>query len=112
LASFSERIILLVFGGSYLAAALPLSILAMNVIVVSLNVFLGNPMMAWGKLREYAIAIAFCAISNIILNFVLIPKYSYIGAAFATLLSEVAVFIGLFYLFNKFTAGLLYLKIK
>jgi len=110
--SFSERIILLVFGGSYLAAALPLSILAMNVIVVSLNVFLGNPMMAWGKLREYAIAIAFCAISNIILNFVLIPKYSYIGAAFATLLSEVAVFIGLFYLFNKFTAGLLYLKIK
>ncbi|OGV01020.1 MAG: hypothetical protein A2455_04235, partial [Ignavibacteria bacterium RIFOXYC2_FULL_35_16] len=56
--SFSERIILLVFGGSYLAAALPLSILAMNVIVVSLNVFLGNPMMAWGKLREYAIAIA------------------------------------------------------
>ena len=112
LLSFSERIILLVFGGSYLAAALPLSILAMNVIVVSLNVFLGNPMMAWGKLREYAIAIAFGAISNIILNFVLIPKYSYIGAAFATLLSEVAVFIGLFYLFNKFTAGLLYLKIK
>ena len=112
LLSFSERIILLVFGGSYLAAALPLSILAMNVIVVSLNVFLGNPMMAWGKQREYAIAIAFGAISNIILNFVLIPKYSYIGAAFATLLSEVAVFIGLFYLFNKFTAGLLYLKIK
>lgn len=110
--SFSERIILLVFGGSYLAAALPLSILAMNVIVVSLNVFLGNPMMAWGKQREYAIVIAFGAISNIILNFILIPKYSYIGAAFATLLSEVAVFIGLFYLFNKFTAGLLYLKIK
>lgn len=112
LLSFPERIMLLVFGGKYLASAVPLSILAMNVIVVSINVFLGNPMIAWGKQKEYAIAISFGALTNIILNFILIPRYSYIGAAFATLLSEVAVFVGLFYLFNKFTAGLLYKKIK
>ena len=103
---FSERIILLVFSESYLASSTPLSILSINVIVISINVFLGNPMTAWGKQREYAVAIMFGAISNIILNFILIPKYSYIGAAYATVLSEVAVFIGLFYLFNKFTAGL------
>ncbi len=84
----------------------------MNTIVVSVNIFLGNPMMAWGKQKEYAIAISFGAITNIILNFILIPKYSYIGAAFATLLSEVAVFIGVFYLFNKFTSGFLYKKIR
>jgi O-antigen/teichoic acid export membrane protein len=110
LLSFPERIILLVFGGKYLASAVPLSILAMNVIVVSINVFLGNPMIAWGKQKEYAIAISFGALTNIILNFILIPRYSYIGAAFATLLSEVAVFVGLFYLFNKFTTGLLFKK--
>jgi len=46
------------------------------------------------------VAITFGAIVNIILNLVLIPKYSYNGAALATLLSEVAVFIGVFYLFN------------
>jgi O-antigen/teichoic acid export membrane protein len=109
--AFSERIILLVFGKNYLASAIPLSILAMNALVVSVNVFLGNPMMAWGKQKEYSIAITFGAISNIILNLILIPHYSYIGAAFATLLSEIAVFIGLFYLFNKFTAGFFTKKI-
>ncbi len=103
---FSERIVLLVFSESYLASSLPLSILAINVIIISINVCLGNPMTAWGKQKEYAVAIMFGAIANIILNLILIPKYSYIGAAYATVLSEVAVFIGLFYLFNKFTAGL------
>jgi O-antigen/teichoic acid export membrane protein len=103
---FSERIVLLVFGEGYLASSLPLSILAVNAIVISFNVFLGNPMMAWGKQKEYAIAISFGALTNIILNIILIPNYSYRGAAVATVLSEIAVFIGLFYLFNKFTAGL------
>lgn len=112
LLSFSERIIILIFGENYLASAVPLAILAMNIIVISINVFLGNPMMAWGKQKQYSIAVTLGAVSNIILNFVLIPKYSYIGAAFATLLSEVAVCIGLFYLFNKFTSGLLFKTIK
>jgi O-antigen/teichoic acid export membrane protein len=108
---FSERIVLLIFGEKYLASSLPLSILAMNAIVISFNVFLGNPMMAWGKQKEYAIAISFGALTNVILNIILIPKYSYIGAAYATLSSEICVLIGLFYLFNKFTTGL-YIKYK
>lgn len=103
---FSERIILLVFGKSYLAASVPLMILSVNIMVISVNVFLGNPMTAWGKQKEYSLAIAVGAAANVILNFILIPKYSYVGAAFATLASEVAVFIGLFYLFKKFTANL------
>jgi len=112
LLTFSERIILLIFGENYLASAAPLSILAMNIIIVSINVFLGNPMMAWGKNKEYSIAITMGAVTNIILNFILIPKYSFIGAAFATLASEVAVFSGLFYLFHKFTAGFLHKEIR
>lgn len=110
LLTFSERVILLIFGENYLPSAAPLSILAMNIIIVSINVFLGNPMMAWGKNKEYSLAITMGAVTNIILNFILIPKYSYIGAAFATLASEVAVFIGLYYLFRKFTVGLLSTK--
>lgn len=102
------EIIQLVFGYKYLASSLPLKILAVNAFVISINVFLGNPMMAWGKQKEYSIAIMFGAITNVILNFILIPKYSYIGAAYATVLSEVAVFIGLFHLFNKFTTGLFF----
>ena len=61
----------------------------------------------WEKQKSYSIAITFGAIVNIILNLLLIPKYSYNGAALATLLSEVVVFIGVFYLFNKNLKGLL-----
>jgi O-antigen/teichoic acid export membrane protein len=72
-------------------------------LVISVNIFFGNPLIAWGKQKEYSIAIAFGAVTNIILNILLIPKYSYIGASLATLMAEVAVFVGVFYLFNKYT---------
>ena len=104
---FSKEIVQIVFGDRYLASYLPLTILAVNVLIISINVFLGNPMMAWGKQKEYSIAITFGAITNIILNFLLIPKYSYNGAAVATVLSETTVFIGLIFLFKKFTRGLI-----
>jgi O-antigen/teichoic acid export membrane protein len=107
LLTFSDRVVMVVFGKNYLASVAPLSILAMNIIMVSINVFLGNPMMAWGKQKQYAIAISVGAVTNIIFNFALIPKYTYLGAAFATLLAEISVSIGLFILFNKFTRGLL-----
>jgi O-antigen/teichoic acid export membrane protein len=97
---FSGDLIYLAFGSKYSGAQKPLSILALNILVIGLNIALGNPLVAWGEQKKYIIAIAMGAITNIILNFILIPQYSYNGAAFATLLSEVAVFIGLVFVFN------------
>jgi len=91
----------IIFGSQYIGAVVPLMILALNILVISVNVFFGNPLTVWGKQKVYAIAITFGAVGNIILNILLIPKYSYNGAALATLLSEVIVFVGVFYLFNK-----------
>ena len=99
----ASRIIDIVFGNQYDRAAAPLSILALNLLVISVNIFFGNPLIAWGKQKEYSVAIAFGAVTNIILNILLIPKYSYIGASLSTLMAEVAVFVGVFYLFNKYT---------
>ncbi|MHB8580989.1 MAG: flippase [Ignavibacteriaceae bacterium] len=99
----ASRIIEIVFGNQYNRAEAPLSILALNLMVISVNIFFGNPLIAWGKQKEYSIAIAFGAVTNIVLNILLIPKYSYIGASLATLMAEVAVFVGVFYLFNKYT---------
>jgi len=91
----------IIFGDDYIGAVSPLMILALNILVISVNVLFGNPLTVWGKQKVYAIAITFGAVANIILNILLIPKYSYNGAAIATLLSEVVVFVGVFYLFNK-----------
>ena len=104
---FRNLLIYFVFGEGYKNAALPLSILAMNASVIAVNMFFGNPLIAWGKQKEYSIAIMLGAITNIILNIILIPSYSYNGAALATLLSESVVFFGVLYLFTKHTKNII-----
>lgn len=99
----ASTIIKIVFGNEYAKAAAPLSILALNLLVISINIFFGNPLIAWGKQKQYSFAIAFGAVTNIVLNILLIPRYTYIGASLATLMAEVAVFVGVFYLFNRYT---------
>ena len=98
---FSQELVSVIFGSRYLQAAPVLRILSMNALVISINILFGNPLIAWGKQKAYSAAITLGAVTNIILNFILIPGYSYTGAAFATLLSEVVVFGGVFILFQS-----------
>jgi O-antigen/teichoic acid export membrane protein len=99
----AQTIIKVIFGTRFESASIPLSILALNLLVIGANMFFGNPLIAWGKQKQYSITIALGAITNIILNVLLIPKYSYIGASFATLMSEGVVFVGVFVLFISYT---------
>lgn len=97
----SNWIVLTLYKSDYILAVGPLSILAMNIFIVGVNILFGNPLTVWEKQKLYTVAVSSGALCNIILNIILIPKYSYIGAAFATLLSEVVVFIGVVMIFNK-----------
>lgn len=104
---YAAPIMKIVFGDMYISGVLALTIIALNVAVIGVNVFFGNPLTVWGLQRQYAVAITLGAIANIILNILLIPEYSYNGAAFATVLSEVVVFLGVFYLFTKHSRKIL-----
>ena len=42
------------------------------------------------------------AVSNIVMNFILIPEYSYMGAAAATLISYFLMMVGIYFVSNKF----------
>ena len=82
--AFSKDIITILFGAKYVAASGPLSILCIGMFFLSFSQInystiggIGKP-----KLNTYATIIA--AISNTILNLVLIPLYGIIGAAIAT----------------------------
>ncbi|RJP58330.1 MAG: flippase [Ignavibacteriales bacterium] len=98
---FSGKIIELVFGAQYLAADLSLKILLANGMIVCMSIVFGNPLTVWGKQKYHAMVLSLGAITNIVLNVLLIPAYSYNGAALATLLSELAVFIGVTIIFVK-----------
>lgn len=91
----SYNIILIIFGSGYLPAVFPLKILALNILIVSVNMGLGEPITVLGKQKQYLMTVTSGAVINIILNFVLIPNYSYMGASIATLFSESVVFVGL-----------------
>lgn len=93
--AFASNIINAVFGKEFYQSVGLLQILMVNTLIVYINTTYGNPLLAWDKERPYTFAIATGAISNIILNFLLIPGYGALGAAIATVASEAVVLVGL-----------------
>jgi PST family polysaccharide transporter len=91
----SKNIVLLMFGSEYAAAG---SILAVH-IWTSIFVFMGLATLPWfiaEGLNHVSLGKTILgAVLNIILNFLLIPQYAGIGAAYATIISQaVAAFLG------------------
>ena len=85
----SERFIPMFFGYEYLSVIPLLKISAVLIIVIGLgNVFGTQYMIAVGKNKEYTISVCAGAVVNFVLNLILIPKYSALGAVIATVSAE------------------------
>lgn len=104
--TFSKQIILATYGIVFIPSATLLSILMINSIIIFINMTYGNPLLAWGLEKKYLIAISLGALSNIIFNFILIPKYQAQGAALATLFSEIIVLLGVVAIHYSYTRKL------
>ena len=86
---FAKKIIYLLFGDQFIAAAASLKILIWAAVIMFANAPLGNLLYNSNKLAKFipfALANTFL---NVILNFIFIPKYSFIGASYTTLLTEI-----------------------
>jgi len=92
----SDRIILLIFGTEYIPSIIALKILIWSEVLIFLNVTFGNLLNSIDKQIVVTKQTLIAAISNIIMNLILIPKYSYVGASIATVLTECFAFIFLF----------------
>lgn len=97
----SESVLRVSFGSQYLAAEIPLKIFLANGLIMCMSIAFGNPLTVWGEQRFHAAILTLGAITNIVLNIILIPNYSFNGAALATLFSEVVVFLGVTVVFIK-----------
>jgi O-antigen/teichoic acid export membrane protein len=92
LAVLSKEVILLTFGIGYADAHRALQILSVNIIFLfqtSQFVYLFSAM---GKQRLFTISSIAGLGVNIILDFLLIPKFDFIGACIGTLVAEVSLF--------------------
>ena len=86
---FGKLGIFILYGSNYLSAYIPLIILVFGIWIGTL----GNIHYIWmtcENKEKYSLIYSFNGcITNIILNIILIPKYGIIGAAIATLISQV-----------------------
>ena len=88
----SDRFIPMFFGYEYLSVIPLLKISSILTIIIGLrNVFGTQYMIAVGKNKEYTISVCAGAAVNFILNLILIPKYSALGAVIATVSAELSI---------------------
>jgi len=84
----ATQIILFIYGNDYIPSIIALQILIWTIIFMFLNGLAGNLLGSINK-QPVVTKITFVGvISNILLNIILIPKFSYVGASFATVITE------------------------
>lgn len=100
--SFSNRIIIFVYGDQYLYSASALQILIWPTFFMFINLLLSYTFISSNNQKYIAQISIFAAFINVLLNIVLIKLYGYNGAAVSTLITELIVMvIGINWVNNK-----------
>lgn len=99
---FSEKIITIIYGNGYIPSILALQLLMFVIPIIFLTYLFGNLLAAIDKQRLVTLITGICAIINIVLNIFLIPKYSFIGASIATVITEGVVFVLMFTYISRY----------
>jgi O-antigen/teichoic acid export membrane protein len=97
----AQPVIHVLFGPSYAASVQPLQLLSWSAVLVTLRGNFRYPLNAAGKQQLDLTCAGAAAALNVILNLLLIPRYGIVGAASATLGSEIGWFLLARYLFAR-----------
>ncbi|PIP75690.1 hypothetical protein COW86_02365 [Candidatus Kuenenbacteria bacterium CG22_combo_CG10-13_8_21_14_all_39_9] len=88
----SEQVILQVYTAEYLNSILPLRILMVSLFFLFINFPVGYLLNACNKQLTNTINLGVTVLVSVVLNILLIPRFSYVGAAYASLISTVVYF--------------------
>jgi O-antigen/teichoic acid export membrane protein len=97
----ADRIILLIYGADFSPSTIALQILVWSEVLIFLNVVFGNLLNSINQQIVVTKQTMLAAALNIVLNLVLIPKYSYVGASVATVSTELFAFCFLLFFVSK-----------
>ena len=98
----SNSLVNLIFGSQYASAALPASILYWCQIFLFFTYYTLVVLIAKNKQFYNFIYGAIQVVVNLALNFLWIPKYSFLGASLAKLVASFASFVFIIFILNKF----------
>jgi O-antigen/teichoic acid export membrane protein len=97
-----KDIISLIYTEDFSNSIYVFQILTLTIIFNSLNSIQTSVLVSANRQQLNNISVSACALLNITLNFLLIPKYSYIGAAYATLISVICLYsFGFYFIYTK-----------
>ncbi len=94
-------IIKLIYGKGFSESVLPFQILIWSIVIAFFCAVYSNSLLAWNREKKVMAIVGIGAVTNIIFNFILIPKFSLIGAAVATVVAEFTIFFGAYLEFQK-----------
>lgn len=98
---YSEYIVNLIYSSQYALASEPVEILIWTVSFLFINGAASLLLNSINKEKVVTKIYIIAAVFNVILNFILIPKYTYIGASIATVLSEILICIVMIHIIRK-----------
>jgi O-antigen/teichoic acid export membrane protein len=101
LSSFASEIIKLVLGPKFLSATPALQILGWMITFMFLTNLMERVLIVAGKQRICTVLTMIALSINIIFDFLLIPRWSFVGASIATLVSEIVLMATSFYYVHK-----------
>jgi O-antigen/teichoic acid export membrane protein len=90
-------IVPLIYGDTYAYASTAFAVLALALPLLFLNYALTHQVIAWDGQRAYLLIAASALAGNVIANLVLVPTRGIVGAAMATVLTEIIVTAGCAY---------------
>ncbi|MCR4275176.1 MAG: flippase [Candidatus Wolfebacteria bacterium] len=96
----ANEIITALFGNEYLPAATTFQILLLTILLEFPVIFIGNAIFAYNEQKKFIGFLTIGAISNVVFNWLLIPRYGIAGSAVATVIAQV------------FSMGFIWIKMK
>ncbi len=93
----ADKFIIFVYGNEFISSAIALQTLTWVLIFIFINYSMGSLLNAINLQRLFTLAMGIGVVVNIALNFMLIPKFSFVGASVATVLTEIVVFFMLMF---------------
>jgi O-antigen/teichoic acid export membrane protein len=94
----ADRFILLFYGKNFMNSVVALQVLSWDVLLKFLYICIWFVLISANRQNRLALIAGAGALINIVLNLFLIPKFSFFGAAVATILTETFILLTFFYL--------------
>ncbi|MEA1957383.1 MAG: flippase [Euryarchaeota archaeon] len=107
----ADKIIILLYGEQFYPSIIALQILAWDILLIFLYVCSAFISVSTDKQNQMIVIAGCAALLNVILNLFLIPSFSYVGAAIATIATEGCLLASYMYLNSRYSYTILFHKI-